>query len=235
MAPTAMVSWPTTHSAPAWLLALLLLAGCSAAPRGAYFPPPGDPATVRVSNALHRAAVAAGDEPDRYSFAFVASPIAVVASDEEATIYVTDGLARQPLPVVEAAIAHEVAHEVLGHAGTRRALALTMSASFTVLGAILPGAGLLDLVATPIAVRAFTRRQELDADQKAIEILRGMGHPTPRRSLAAALRALAATSVRPKEEASGPLSPHPSLEQRLEALEPLEPVAPLVQERAPRP
>jgi Zn-dependent protease with chaperone function len=214
------------------LFALLLLAGCSAAPRGAYFPPPGDPGTVRVSQALHRAAVAAGDEPDRYSFAFVASPIAVVASDAEATIYVTDGLARQPLPVVEAAIAHEVAHEVLGHAGTRRALALSMSAVFTVLGAILPGAGLLDLVATPVAVRAFTRRQELEADQKAVEILRGMGHATPRRSLATALRALAATSVRPKEEAPGLLSPHPSLEQRLEALEPLEPVPTVARDHA---
>jgi Zn-dependent protease with chaperone function len=235
MAATAMASRPTTHPAPACLLALLLLAGCSAAPRGAYFPPPADPATIRVSGALHRAVVAAGDEPDRYSFAFVASPIAVVASDEEATLYVTEGLARQPLPVVEAAIAHEVAHEVLGHAGTRRALALSMSASFTVLGAILPGAGLVDLVATPVAVRAFTRRQELDADQKAIEILRGMGHAAPRRSLAAALRALAATSVRPKEDAPGPLSPHPSLEQRLEALEPLEPAPALVREPNARP
>lgn len=228
-----MASRPPRHPAPACLLALLLLAGCSAAPRGAYFPPPGDPATARVSGALHRAAVAAGDEPERYSFAFVATPIAVVGSDEEATIYVTDGLARQPLSVVEAAIAHEVAHEVLGHAGRRRALALSMSASFTVLGAILPGSGLLDLVATPIAVRAFTRRQELEADQKAIEILRGMGHPAPRRSLATALRALAATSVRPKEEAPGPLAPHPSLEQRLEALEPLEPA--LARERTSRP
>jgi hypothetical protein len=117
-----------TRPALALLFALLLLAGCSAAPRGAYFPPPADPATVRVSHALHRAVVAAGDDPERYSFAFVASPIAVIASDEEATIYVTDGLARQPLPVVEAAIAHEIAHEVLGHAGTRRALALSMSA-----------------------------------------------------------------------------------------------------------
>jgi len=222
----------TTRPALASLFALLLLAGCSAAPRGAYFPPPADPATVRISHALHRAAVAAGDDPERYSFAFVASPIAVVASDEEATIYVTDGLARQPLPVVEAAIAHEVAHEVLGHAGTRRALALSMSAAFTVLGAVLPGAGLLDLVATPVAVRAFTRRQELEADRKAVEILRGMGHATPRRSLAAALRALAATRVRPREEAPGPLSPHPSLEQRLEALEPLEPPPALVREGA---
>jgi len=216
------------------LLALLLLAGCSAAPRGAYLPPTGDPRAARVSQTIHRAALAAGDEPERYSFAFVASPVATAASDEEATIYVTDGLVRQPALVIDAAIAHEVAHEVLGHVGTRRMLALSLSAGFTVLGALLPGAGLLDLVASPIAVRAFSRRQELEADRKAVEILRAMGHAAPRRSLAEALRALETTSVRRKEDLGGLLASHPSLGERLEALEPLEAV-PAVARQPARP
>src|SRR5262245_54231650 len=47
--PTAMLRLPALAS----LIALLVLSGCSAAPRGAYFPPPTDPGTIRVSQALH--------------------------------------------------------------------------------------------------------------------------------------------------------------------------------------
>lgn len=205
---------------------LVLLAGCSTVPPGAYFPTPGDPATARISHVLYRAAVAAGDDPERYSFALVKSPVAGAVSDEEATFYITEGLTRLPAPVIEAVIAHEVAHEVLGHVGARRALSLSITAGFTVLGVLAPGVNFLDLLANPIAVRAFNRRQELEADRKAVEILRAMGHAAPRRSLVEALRALAASSPRPKEEAGGLLSTHPALEERLVALEPLEPSEP---------
>ncbi|HTG10520.1 MAG TPA: hypothetical protein VK746_06960, partial [Candidatus Eisenbacteria bacterium] len=68
--------------------------------------------------------------------------------------------------------------------GTRRKLSLSLTASFGALGIFAPGAGLLDFVVNPLVVRAFGRHQELQADQKAVEILRAMGHATPRRSLA---------------------------------------------------
>jgi Zn-dependent protease with chaperone function len=178
--------------------------------------------TGRIAHALHRAVIAAGDDPDRYSFAMIKTPVAAVASDEEATLYVTEGLMRLPMPTIEAAIAHEVAHEVMGHVGTRRALSLSITAGFSVLGILLPGVGLLDFVANPLAVRAFSRRQELEADKKAVEILRGMGYASPRRVLADGLRALNASTPRAKEEAQGLLASHPSLAERLIALEPLE-------------
>lgn len=200
----------------------VLLAGCSIVPPGAYYPLPSDPATGRVAGVLHRAAVAAGDDPARYSFAFVKTPVAAAFSDEEATFYFTEGLTAQPWPVVEAVVAHEVAHEVLGHIGARRALSLSLSAGFTLLGIVAPGLSLLDFVANPIAVRAFSGRQELEADRKAVEILRAMGHAAPRRSLALALSSLAAASPKPKEDLGGLLASHPSLDERLAALEPLE-------------
>jgi Zn-dependent protease with chaperone function len=71
-------------------------------------------------------------------------------------------------------------------------------------------------------VRAFSGRQEREADRKAVEILRAMGHAAPRRSLALALSSLAAASPRPKEDLGGLLASHPSLDERLAALEPLE-------------
>ncbi len=222
------------HALAASILAVLL-AGCSAAPRGAYFPPPGDPHSARVAHVLHRAAVAAGDEPERYSFGFIASPVAVAASDEEATFYVTEGLARQPLPVLEAAIAHEVAHEVLGHVGTRRMLSMSLSAGFTVLGFFFPGTGLIDFVASPLAIRAFTRRAGAgcrsagggdppgDGPRRAAQEPRP-GDPGARRRQGAA-----------EGGAPGAALAAPGLEERLDALEPLESDAPAVARGRPRP
>ena len=199
-----------------------LAGGCAVVPRGAYFPSPGDPDTLRVARTLYRAAVAAGDVPDRYSFAFVTTPVAAVHSDEDMTFYVTDGLLRQPARVIDAAIAQEVAHEVLGHTGSQRKLSLTISAGFTAVGMLVPGVGLVDFLANPLAVRAFSRKQTLDADQKAVEILRGMGHAAPRRALAEALQVLDTVSPRPKEELDGWLARRPPLQERLDALAPLE-------------
>jgi len=122
-------------------------------------------------------------------------------------------------------VAQKVAHEILGHAGQRRTLTLSLTAGFAVLGLIAPGLGLADLIVNPLIVRAFSREQEMEADQRAIEILRDMGHVAPRRSLAAALRTVATT----KPVSSGPLwergllAPEPDLDDRLAALEPLEP------------
>jgi Zn-dependent protease with chaperone function len=202
----------------ALVVAAALLAGCATAPKGAYFPPPTNPATARVADILYRAAVAAGDDPERYSFAFVESRVATAYSDEEAVFYFTDGLLRMPRDVIEAVVAHEVAHEVLGHIGDRRRLSLSIFAGFTLLGMVAPGVGLLDFIVNPVAVRAFSRHQELAADRRAVEILGGMGHRDPTASMINALRALNRTSPRPKEGLAGLLSTHPKLDERLAAL-----------------
>lgn len=209
----------------ALVLAGTLFAGCAAVPYGAYFPPPAHPVTVRVGDILYRAAVAAGDDPERYSFAFVDSRVATAYSDEEAVFYFTDGLLRMPAEVVEAVVAHEVAHEVLGHIGDRRRLSLSIFAGFTLLGVVAPGVGLLDFIVNPMAVRAFSRHQEMAADRRAVEILAAMGRKHPEAAMANALRALNSTSPRPKEGLTGLLSTHPSMEERLLALEPAPPPA----------
>jgi Zn-dependent protease with chaperone function len=220
------------------LLAGLLLAACATTPEGTYFARPTDPSTVQISHILHRAAVAGGDDPQRYGFAFIKSPIAAAYSDEDATFYFTDGLMRQPVPIVEAVVAHEVAHEVLGHVGSRRKLSLSLTAGFAALGIVAPGLGLLDFVVNPLVVRAFGRQQELQADQKAVEILRAMGHRAPRRSLANALQAIAAHTPKEREGLEGLLATHPTLDDRLIALEPLEgpakPVVPVARAKSSR-
>lgn len=217
------------------LVAGLLLSACATAPEGTYYASPTDPTTARMALILHRAAIAGGDDPTRYGFAFIKSPTAAAYSDEDATFYFTDGLMRQPAPIIEAVVAHEVAHELLGHVGTRRKLSLSLTASFGALGIFAPGAGLLDFVVNPLVVRAFGRQQELQADQKAVEILRAMGHTAPRRALATALETVAAHTPREREGLEGLLATHPSLDDRLAALLPLEPpVKPVARAKPPR-
>ena len=223
-----------TRWAPVGLLALATLAtGCAGLPSGTYLAPPGDPNTLRVANALHRAAVAAGDDPARYTFALIKTRQPTAFTDEDATFYISDGLAQMPAPVLQAVIAHEVAHEVLDHVGTRRRMAIGMTGGFSAAGFFVPGVGLLDYMVNPLVVRAFSRKQELEADRRAVEILRDMGDPTPRRSLADALRAVDEAPIRSQEGEGGALDIRPSLKERLSALEPLEPLA--VAEAAPKP
>jgi Zn-dependent protease with chaperone function len=224
-----MAGWAAV---PLFVLAVLA-AGFAGLPAGTYYPPSGDPNTLRVANTLHRAAVAAGDDPARYTFALIKTRQPVASTDEDATFYFSDGLAQMPTPVLQAVIAHEVAHEVLDQVGTRRRMAVGMTGGFSAAGFFVPGVGLLDFMVNPLVVRAFSRKQELAADQRAVEILRDMGDPTPRRSLAQALRAVDAAPVRSQEGEGGALDIRPSLKERLSALDPLEPLP--VAEAAPKP
>jgi Zn-dependent protease with chaperone function len=200
------------------LLLVLLVAGCAGIEHRAYYPP-DDGTTRALAETLYRAARAAGDEPARYSFALLATRDVSTYSADDATFYFSEGLARQPRAVVDALVAREVAHEVLGHAGQRRALTWSLTAGFTVLGVVVPGAGLLDFALNPLIVRAFSRDQVVAADLRAVEILRGMGHVAPKTVLANGLRAAYAVNG---PRAGGWLAAEPSLGDRLAALEPLE-------------
>ena len=213
------------------LLLVASVSGCAllpSTPEGAYFPAPSSRTTV-VANALYRAAQAAGDDPARYSFALVKTKgVSAFSGDEDAVFYFSDGLAALPARHLESMVAREVAHEVLGHAGQRRALSLSITGTFTVVGFIVPGLSLADWVVNPLIVRAFSRDQEIDADRRAVEILRSMGHELPRRTLAEALRAVeAANGV----SNGGLLAVFPALADRLAAIGPLEPMAELAQQK----
>lgn len=203
-------------------MAVVTLVACTTVPDRAYYPDPADPETKAISHALWRAAIAAGDDPHRYSFALIATQDVTAYSADDAVLYVTRGLARQAPRVLEPLVAAQVSHEVLGHRGERRTLAVALGASFTVLGVAIPGLGLLDFLASPLIVRAWTRDQVLAADRKTVDMLAGMGYPAPRRALAEALRTAERVNGPPQ---GGLLAAEPELKLRLAALEPLEPVA----------
>src|SRR5438874_11910908 len=198
---------------------LFATAACTSIPDRAYYPDPHAAETRALANALWNAAKAASGDPRDYSFAMIRSKHIGAYTVEDATFYFTQGLAHQSAPVIDALVAHEVAHELLGHIGQRRALSLSLGAGFTVLGIAIPGAGLLDFIVNPLIIRAFTRDQEIAADLKAVEVLRDMGYKAPRRTLAEALSTAAKINGPAR---GGWLSTEPTLEDRLSRLEPLE-------------
>jgi len=188
----------------ALVIAVATLSACATFPENAYYPLPGDPQTRVLAEALYRAARAASEDPQRYSFAMVrTAEVRAYTGDDDATFYFSEGLARRSSRVVDALVAHEVAHELLDHVGSRRVLSRSVTGGF-------------------IIVRAHTREQEIAADRKAVEVLRDMGYSTPRRTLADALREAAALNS-PADR--GSLATEPELGERLAALEPLEPAA----------
>ena len=199
----------------------VLLAGCSTGYlERAYFGDPSDPKTTQLSHALYRAARAAGDDPARYGFVMIRSRHVAAYHTDDGVFYFTDGLAAPLAPSIDALVAHEFAHELLGHAGRRAAVSLGTTGGFTVLGIVVPGLSLADLIINPLIVRAFSRDQEIAADLKAIDLIQAMGHEAPRRTLADALRAAAAING---PSPGGWFATEPPLEQRLAILEPLEP------------
>ena len=194
------------------LAVLTLLTACATVPDNAYYPDPTAPETRVLAQALYRAARAASEDPKRYSFAMLRTAEVRAYTADEATFYFTQGLALERPTMIDALVAHEIAHVLLDHVGRRRPLAAAASGGLSV----------LDFFTNSLVVRAYTRDQEIEADQRAVEVLRDMGYMTPRRALAQALRDAAARN----DTADGrPATTDADLRDRLAALEPLEPVS----------
>jgi predicted Zn-dependent protease len=205
----------------ATVLLVVLLGGCASIPKGTYFPEVMEPATIGLSESIYRAAVAAGDDPGRYSFALVKTTEVAAYTAADATFYFSDGFVGLPNSILEPIIAQKVAHEVLGHVGARKNLSMSITAGFTAVGILLPGVGLVDLIVNPLIVQAYSRDQEIKADAKALEILAVMGYESPRRALARALTTIERANGAPQEALA--FSAEPRLQTRLDSLAPLEP------------
>lgn len=74
-------------------------------------------------------------------------------------------------------LVHELAHVECNHTGKKAGLSSAISLVFIVADAALPGYGVgaLDNIANPLIVNTYSRREELEADVKAIEYLAKMG------------------------------------------------------------
>ena len=132
--------------------------------------------------------------------------------------YVTTGLLRragdeQLLGVM----AHEIAHEDLGHAAKAQVLGTGLNLGAAVLQQIFPGAGALAPLAGTLIARGYSRTEEYAADRHGIDLLRRAGY-----SKDVMLNTLSwIRRVSGGESGGGFLSTHPALDDRIAALQKL--------------
>jgi Zn-dependent protease with chaperone function len=90
--------------------------------------------------------------------------------------YVTTGLLQKANDdQLLAVLAHEVAHEDLGHVAKAQALGTGLGIGAVILDQIIPGAGRVAPIAGALITRKYSRNEEYAADRHGVELLKRMG------------------------------------------------------------
>ena len=111
-------------------------------------------------------------------------------------------------------LAHEIAHDDLGHVAKAQVLGAGLNIGMVLLEQIIPGSSAITPIAGTLIARGYSRREEYAADEHGMEILERAGYSpqTMERTLEWILR---------QEKPSGGggfLSTHPATEDRIAAL-----------------
>jgi Zn-dependent protease with chaperone function len=128
--------------------------------------------------------------------------------------YVTTGLLEKANDdQLRGILAHEIAHDDLGHVAKAQVLGTGLNLGVILLEQIIPGSSVITPIAGTLVARAYSRSEELQADQRAVEILQRAGY-----SKDVMIDALAWVSQSSAAGGGGFLSTHPSTQDRIAAL-----------------
>jgi predicted Zn-dependent protease len=177
----------------ALLTAAALAAGCATAspPRPAPAPGPtsserATPSTRPVSGAhaerLQRLMVPlikAMNQPrplDKVRVGLIDDRSINAANAGGGEFYVTTGLLeRANDDQLLAVLAHEVAHDDLGHVARAQALGAGLNIGMVILDQLIPGSGAITPIAGTLIARGYSRREEYEADRHGVELLKRVG------------------------------------------------------------
>jgi predicted Zn-dependent protease len=110
-------------------------------------------------------------------------------------------------------VAHEIAHEDLGHVAKAQVLGAGLNAGVALLEQLLPGSSALTPLAGTFIARSYGRSEEYAADRHAVEILRRAGYPRE-----IMIDTLSWMRRATGDRGGGFLSTHPALDDRIAAL-----------------
>ena len=131
--------------------------------------------------------------------------------------YVTMGLLRRANDdQLRGVLAHEVAHQDLGHVAKAQVVGAGLNILAVGLQQLFPGAGALAPVAGELVARGYSRTDEYAADRHAVDILRRSGYS--KEDLLDALTWLRQTSG---SGGGGFLSTHPAIDDRIATIQQL--------------
>jgi Zn-dependent protease with chaperone function len=128
--------------------------------------------------------------------------------------YVTTGLLEKANDDrLQAVMAHEVAHDDLGHVAKAQVLGTGLNIGIVVLDQLFPGSGSITPIAGQLIARGYSRNEEYAADRHGVELLRRVGKP--KEVMIDTLSWLMQTSGGSE---GGFLATHPATGDRIEAL-----------------
>src|SRR5262245_41055765 len=179
-----------------------------------------DPATVerlqRVMIPLLRAMDHPRD-PGQVKLGIMDDPHINAASAGSGEFYVTTGLLEKANDQrLAGVLAHELAHDDLGHVAKAQRLGAGLQIGAVILDQIVPGSGYVTPIAGQLIARSYSRKEEYQADKHGVEILERAGYPK-------GVMADTLTWLMHTEGASGGgfFATHPATSDRIEAVKKL--------------
>jgi predicted Zn-dependent protease len=136
------------------------------------------------------------------------------ASAGDGKYYVTTGLLDQATDEqLRGVLAHEIAHEDLGHPAKAQVVGAGVDIGVALLEQLIPGSSALTPLAGSLITNSYTRPLELEADRHAVTLLRRAGY-----SKETMIDTLTWLVRRNGNSDGGILSTHPATSERIQAL-----------------
>ena len=130
--------------------------------------------------------------------------------------YVTTGLLQKASDEqLRGVLAHEIAHDDLGHVAKAQVLGAGLNVGVVLLEQLFPGSSALTPIAGTLIARGYSRQEEFAADRHGMEILQRAGYPP--QTMERTLNWLLSQEGR-DSGGGGFLSSHPATEERIAAL-----------------
>ncbi len=128
--------------------------------------------------------------------------------------YVTRGLLERASDAqLLGVLAHEVAHDDLGHVAKVQALGTGLSLGIILLDQIVPGSSAITPIAGELLVRGYSRKEEYEADRHGVVVLGRAGYPKD-----VMINSLSWLLAQSGPSGGGFLATHPATEDRIQAL-----------------
>ena len=110
-------------------------------------------------------------------------------------------------------LAHEIAHDDLGHPARMQLVGAGVSVGAALLEKVFPGSAMVAPIAGTLITSSYSRPQEFEADRHAVTILRRAGY-----SKEVMIRSLSWIMQVEGNNGGGILSTHPATDERIRAL-----------------
>ncbi len=185
-------------------------------------PPSGRAADPREAQRLQRLMVPLlrvmdhPRSPSQVRVSIVDDPQINAGSAGSGAFLVTTGLLQRATDdQLQAVLAHETAHDDLGHVAKAQTLGTGLSIATVLLDQLFPGSAQYTPIAGTLLVRAYGRNEEYEADRHGVELLRRANRPNGKEMMINLLAWLQQTSG---GSGGGFFSTHPDTGDRIETL-----------------